>query len=66
MYLQTFNNLEIKSLGIEMTQKAGNLYAEFSEGTFQIKDIGSISKGYAKNSTLFLKIIKLSSKKKRF
>ena len=27
------NNLEIKSLGIEMTQKAGNLYAEFSEGT---------------------------------
>ncbi len=45
--LTNLNNLEIKSLGIEMTQKAGNLYAEFSEGTFQIKNIGYISKGYA-------------------
>ena len=45
--LTNLNNLEIKSLGIEMTQKAGNLYAEFSEGTFQIRNIGSISKGYA-------------------
>ena len=42
------NNLEIKSLGIEMTQKAGNLHAELSEGAFQIRNIGSISKGYAK------------------
>ena len=46
--LTNLNNLEIKSLGVEMTQKAGNLRAEFSKGTFQIKDIGSISKGYAK------------------
>ena len=46
--LTNLNNLEIKSLGIEMTQKAGNLYAEFREGNFQIKNIGSISKGYAK------------------
>ena len=45
--LTNLNNLEIKSLGIEMTQKAGNLHAEFREGTFQIRDIGSISKGYA-------------------
>ena len=45
--LTNLNNLEIKSLGIEMTQKAGNLYAEFSEGTFQIRNKGSISKGYA-------------------
>ena len=45
--LTNFNNLEIKSLGLEMTQKAGNLYAKFSEGTFQIRNIGSISKGYA-------------------
>ena len=35
--LTNLNNLEIKSLGIEMTQKAGNLLAEFSEGTFQIR-----------------------------
>ena len=46
--LTNLNNLEIKSSGIEMTQKAGNLYAEFSEGAFQIRNIGSISKGYAK------------------
>ena len=46
--LTNLNNLEIKSLGIEMMQKAGNLYAEFSEGTFQNRNIGSISKGYAK------------------
>ena len=46
--LTNLNNLEIKSLGIEMTQKAGNLHAEFSEGAFQIRNIGSISKGYAK------------------
>ena len=46
--LTNLNNLEIKSLGVEMTQKAGNLHAEFSEGTFQIQNIGSISKGYAK------------------
>ena len=45
--LTNLNNLEIKSLGIEMTQKAGNLYAEFSEGTFQIRNKGSLSKGYA-------------------
>ena len=45
--LTNLNNLEIKSLGIEMTQKAGSLYAEFSEGTFQIRNIGSKSKGYA-------------------
>ena len=45
--LTNLNNLEIKSLGIEMTQKSGNLYAKFSEGTFQIRNIGSISKGYA-------------------
>ena len=45
--LTNLNSLEIKSLGIEMTQKAGNLYAEFSEGTFQIRNKGSISKGYA-------------------
>ena len=31
-----------------MTQKAGNLHTEFSEGAFQIRNIGSISKGYAK------------------
>ncbi len=46
--LTNLNNLEIKSLGIEMMQKAGNLHAEFSEGTFEIKNIGSINKGYAK------------------
>ena len=46
--LTNLNNLEIKSLGIEMTQKAGNLHAELSEGAFQIRNIGSISKGYAK------------------
>ena len=46
--LTNLNNLEIKSLGVEITQKSGNLRAEFSKGTFQIKDIGSISKGYAK------------------
>ena len=46
--LTNLNNLEIKSLGIEMKQKAGNLHAEFSEGAFQISNIGSISKGYAK------------------
>ena len=46
--LTNLNNLEIKSLGIEIKQKGGNLHAEFSEGTFQIRNIGSISKGYAK------------------
>jgi hypothetical protein len=46
--LTNLNNLEIKSLGIEMTQKAGNLHAKFSEGAFQIRNMGSISKGYAK------------------
>ncbi len=46
--LTNLDYLEIKSLGIELTQKAGNLYAEFSEGSFQIKDVGSINKGYAK------------------
>jgi len=45
--LTNLNNLEINSLGIEMTQKAGNLYAEFRKGTFQIRNIGSRSKGYA-------------------
>ena len=45
--LTNLNDLEIKSLGIELTQKAGNLHAEFSEGTFLIKNIESISKGYA-------------------
>ena len=42
------NDLEIKSLGIKLTQKAGNLHAEFNEGTFLINNVGSISKGYAK------------------
>ena len=42
------NDLEIKSLGIEITQVAGNLHAEFSEGSFQIKNIGSTSRGYGK------------------
>ena len=46
--LTNLNDLEIKSLGIELTQKADNLHAEFSEGTFLIKNIGSMSKGYAK------------------
>ena len=46
--LTNLNNLEIKSLGMEMTQKAGNLHAEFSEGAFHIRNIGSTSKGYAK------------------
>ena len=46
--LTNLNDLEIKSLGMELTQKAGNLYAEFNEGTFLIKDLESISKGYAK------------------
>ena len=46
--LTNLNNLEIKSLGIEMTQKAGNLHAELSEGPYQNSNIGSISKGYAK------------------
>ena len=46
--LTNLNNLEIKSMGIEMTQKEGNLNAEFSQGTFQIRSSGSISKGYAK------------------
>ena len=46
--LTKLNNLEIESFGIEMTQKAGNLHAEFSEGTFQIRNLGSISTGYAK------------------
>ena len=45
--LTKFNNLEIKSSGIDLIQKTGDLYAEFSEGTFQIKNLGSISKGYA-------------------
>ena len=46
--LTNFNNLEIKSLGVEVTQKAENLHAEFSEGTFQTRNKESISKGYAK------------------
>ncbi len=46
--ITNLNDLEIKSLGIELTQKSGNLHAEFSEGTFLNKNIGSISKGYAK------------------
>ena len=46
--LTKLNDLEIKSLGIELTQKTGNLHAEFSEGTFLVKNIGSTSKGYAK------------------
>ena len=46
--LTNLNDLEIKSSGIELTQKAGNLLAEFNEGTFQINNVGSISKGYAK------------------
>ena len=46
--ITNLNDLEIKSLGIELTQKSGNFHAEFSEGTFLIKNIGSISKGYAK------------------
>ena len=45
--LTNLNSLEIRSLGIEMTQKDGNLYAEFSEGTFQIRNKESRSKGYA-------------------
>ena len=46
--LTNLNNLEIKSLGVEMTQKGGNLHAEFSKGTFQTRNKESISKGYAK------------------
>ena len=46
--LTNLNNLEIKSSGIELTQKTGNLHAEFSEGTFKIRNLGSISTGYAK------------------
>ena len=46
--LTNLNDLEIKSLGIELTQKAGNLHAKFSKGSFQIKNSGSINKGYAK------------------
>ena len=45
--LTNLNNLEIKSQGIEMTQEADNLNAEFSKGSFQINNEGSISKGYA-------------------
>ena len=45
--LTILNNLEIKSSGIKMTQNAGDMYAEFSKGTFQIINEGSISKGYA-------------------
>ena len=39
---------KIKSLGIEITQVAGNLHAEFSEGSFQIKNVGSTTRGYGK------------------
>ena len=46
--LTNLNDLEIKSLGIEMTQKGGNLSAKFSKGSFQIKNAGSKNKGYAK------------------
>ena len=46
--LTNLNNLEIKSLGIEMTENRGNFLAEFSEGTFHVKNAGSMSKGYAK------------------
>ncbi|MEC7929130.1 MAG: LPS export ABC transporter periplasmic protein LptC [Pseudomonadota bacterium] len=46
--LTNLNDLEIKSLGMEMMQKAGNLHVEFGEGTFQIRNLGSICKGYAK------------------
>ena len=46
--LTNLNDLEIKSLGIELMQKAGNLHAEFNEGTFLVNNAGSISKGYAK------------------
>jgi lipopolysaccharide export system protein LptC len=42
-----FNDLEIKSLGMELTQKGSNLYAEFTKGSFQIKNAGTINKGYA-------------------
>ena len=42
-----FNNIEIQSHGIEMTQREDNLYTEFSKGIFQIKNIDSINKGYA-------------------
>ena len=35
----------VKSL--EMTQKGGNLNAEFSEGSFQIKNVGYVNRGYA-------------------
>ena len=45
--LTNLNNLEIKSLGIEMIQKGGNLNAEFRKGSFQIKNVDSIYKGYA-------------------
>ena len=46
--LTNLNDLEIKSLGIEMTQKRGNLNAEFSKGSFEIKNVGFINKGYAR------------------
>ena len=45
--LTNLNDLEIKSLGMELTQKGDNLYAEFSKGSFQIKNAGTINKGYA-------------------
>ena len=45
--LTNLNDLEIKSLGMELTQKDGNLYAEFSKGSLQIKNADTTSKGYA-------------------
>ena len=46
--MTNLNDLDIKSLGIELTQKAGNFHAEFSRGNFQIKNVDTINKGYAK------------------
>ena len=45
--LTNLNDLEIKSSDIEMIQKGGNLNAEFSEGSFQIKNVGYVNRGYA-------------------
>ena len=45
--LTNLNDLEIKSLGMELTQKDGNLYAEFSKGSLQIKNSDTTNKGYA-------------------
>ncbi len=46
--MTNLNDLEVKSLGIELTQKADNFKAEFSKGSFQVKNVGTKNKGYAK------------------